>query len=228
VRKWQEINGMLTGQNVFLLGGGTSLIGFDRSKLDTAYVIAINHSIEHFPQAQSMIFGDKIFLSKTMFDLKTYPGKIFVSEKCIRSRPIDEMWENDNLYIFEDRRDEPTQNFKRGLFHPTSSGLLALNLAIQMKAKKIFLLGYDYYKDGGQMHFYEDYPHHKKYEESKLISKLKKFKYFDQWESRIINCNPISRIDDFKKASLEEVFGQTCYTGAERVEGPATQERQTV
>ena len=210
--RWNNINGMMKGQKVYILGSGTSLKNFDLSKLDGSFVIAVNHSIEYYPQAPAFLFGDKIFLHKSNFDIKNYQGLIFTSEKCQRSNPIEEMVGQDNLYIYEDRRDEPVENAKVGLFHPTSSGIMALNLAIQMKAKKIYLLGFDYYKDKGKMHFFPDMPHHEQYGEERLASKLKKFKYFEKWKGRIINCNPDSFIEEFQKESLEDTFGKDCYT----------------
>ena len=92
------------------------------------------HSIEHYPNAWGLIFGDKIFLSKTTFDLTQYKGFIFCSERCDRSNPIEQMIGQDNLYIFDDRRDEPILNAKMGLFHPTSSGLLAISVSAYSKA----------------------------------------------------------------------------------------------
>ena len=111
----------------------------------------------------------------------------------------------DNLYIFDDRRDEPILNEKMGLFHPTSSGILAISLALQMKAKKIYLLGFDYYFKGN-MHFYQDYDHHKKNKIERFQMKLKKFKYFEKWAGRIVNLNPQSAIQEFKKVQIDSVL----------------------
>jgi hypothetical protein len=206
--RWNLINNYFNNEkSVFLLGGGTSLSGFDLSKLDKEFVIAINHSIEVYPQAQALLFGDKIFLHKTTFDLDSYEGMIFCSEKTITSKPLQDIYPKENIFAFEDRRDEPLMNAKMGLFHPSSSGILTLNLALQMKAKKIYLLGYDYYKDkNNNMHFYEDYDHHRKYEEEKLVRKIHKYPYFERWKSKIYNLNPDSLIPTFQKLRLKDVF----------------------
>lgn len=196
---------MLEGKEVFLLGGGTSLNYFDLNKLKKHFVIAINHSIE-FYDAPYLIFGDKIFLHKTKFDLKKYKGIIFASDRCANSEPLQSMRDNKNIYYFECRRDEPVLNPKKGLYHPTSSGVLAINLALQMRAKTIYLLGYDYYFKSGSMHFYPDYEHHKKYDEERLKLKLKKFDKFDQWKNKIINCNPDSLVENFRKVKLSDIL----------------------
>lgn len=206
--RWNEINNYLSGErSVFLIGGGTSLRDFDFSLLDKEFTIAINHTIEHYPKAKCLLFGDKIFLHKTKFDFKSYDGMIFCNETCATSKPIQDLLPRDNIYLFETLRDDPVMNAKKGLYHPTSSGILAISLALQMKAKKIYLLGYDYYKLNGSMHFYPDMDHHMKYPEEKLIRKLIKFDKFEKYKNKIINLNPKSNIDMFQKKELSEVFG---------------------
>ena len=204
--RWNQINGMKKGEKIFLLGSGTSLKGFDLGKLKDCYVIAINHSIEHYPQADALIFNDKIFMKHTTFDLDGYRGLIFASEKCKDSKPFQDWGERDNLYFFNDNRDTPILNAKTGLYHPTSTGMSALNLALQMRARRIFLLGYDYYTDGDQRHFFEDYPHHKKYPIERIVKKLRRFRQFEKYKDKIVNCNRDSLIKAFPKHSLSEVF----------------------
>lgn len=206
--RWNIINNYLNNErSCFIIGGGTSLKGFNLSLLDKEFTIAVNHSIEHYPQASALLFGDKIFLHKTTFDLTTYEGLIFCSEGCSHSEPLQNMIPADNVFVFETLRDDPIMNAKKGLFHPTSSGIMAINLALQMKAKKIYLLGFDYYKVDGQMHWYEDYNHHKTYKEEKLQMKLKKFKNFDdKMRGKVINLNPDSSIVEFQKMDWRELF----------------------
>lgn len=206
--RWNEINGRLNGKEVFLLGGGSSLKGFDFNKLDKKIVLAVNHSIEYYPKAGMLIVADKIFFKYTTFDVTKYKGLLFISEKCKGTPPITEMWkaEKDNLYIYEDRRDEPTLNAKVGLFHPTSAGMQAITLALQMRAKHIYLMGYDYYKNNGNMHFYPDYEHHKRYDGEKMKQKLCKFSRFEPYYKKITNLNPDSLIEEFPKKRLSDIF----------------------
>ena len=200
-----NVNGHLKGQDVFLLGSGTSLRDFDFSKLQDKYVIAINHSIEHY-NAQAMIFGDKIFVTKTHFNFMKYKGHIFCSEKCLGTNPIQDI-HNENkrrLYVFKDRRDERSTNFKKGLFHPTSTGACAINLALIGGAKNIYLLGFDFYYNNG-IHFYQDYEHQGRMPEERMMLKLKKYAWFEKYDN-IINLNPKSNLDTFKKRPWQEVL----------------------
>lgn len=206
-RRHNKINGLLRGKPCVIIGGGTSLSGFDFNKLDTYYTIALNHSIETYPKAKALLFGDKIFLNKTTFDIRTYRGLIFASEKCTRTPPLDKMLGQDNVYIFNDNRMSPELNCKVGLYHPTSAGLLGLNLALQMRAAPIYLLGYDYYMAGERIHYFEDYDHHKKTTSQKLEAKTLKFAYFERYKNDVINCNPKSLVKIFKFKTLAECFG---------------------
>jgi hypothetical protein len=199
------------GQDIYILGSGHSLKGFDLSKLDGKNVIAINHSIEFYPKAQSLIFGDKIFLVKTTFDLKKYKGDIFTSSKNLTHKLLQEMKDQPNVHIFDDRRKEVSESFQHGLYHPTSTGLLAINLALVMGAKTIYLLGYDYTYDNGIIHYYDydekKYEHHYTYSEDRMQGKVTKFRGFQKSANKIINLNPDSFLNIFEKATLESVFG---------------------
>lgn len=205
--RFTHINGMLKGQDVYLVGSGPSLKDFPFYKLGGKYAIAINHTIEFFPDAWALLFGDKVFLAHTCFDVSKYSGLIFCSERCMTSRPIEQMIPADNVYIYRDRRDEPYTNSKLGLYHTTSSGIQALNLAIQMQAGKIYLLGYDYCFPHGERHFYGDiYAHHAKYPEDRVWAKVEKLERFKKWRDRIVNLSTISTIPYFEKRDWREVF----------------------
>ena len=201
-----RIRDMWPHQDVYILGGGTSLAGFNLKKLEGKNVIAINHTIEHFP-APVLFFGDKVFLNATTFDLRSYKGLICCAEKCQGTPPIQDMREQPNVIIFKERRDEPILNPRVGLYHPTSSGMMALNLALQMRAKMIYLLGFDYYWNNGRAHWHDEKPHHLRYPEDRLKQKLCRFARFGPWASRVVNCNKNSLVTEFRKVTLESVFG---------------------
>lgn len=204
------IDNSLAGQDIYLLGSGHSLKGFDFDKLNGKNVIAINHSIEYFPQASMMLFGDKVFLEKTTFDIKKYKGKIFTSFKNQTHKTVQELKETSDIHIFDDVRKAPSDSFEYGLYHPTSSGMLALNLALIMGAGRIYLLGFDYNYQGGIIHFYDydekQYKHHYTYPESKVQNKVCKFKPFEKWAGKIINLSMDSFINVFPKQHWQGVF----------------------
>lgn len=206
-----KIRDMRKDASIVIIGGGTSLKGFDFNRLNKEFTIAVNHTIEFYPQATCLLFGDKIFLhkyDKTKFNFDDYKGLIFARDTCKSSKPFQDwdLEEKENVYFFEGLRDEPSMNPRKGLFHPTSSGFLAMNLALQMGARKIYLLGFDYYKENEQMHFFKDHEHHIKYDSDRLERKLVKIPYFEKYRNRFINCSPKSKIDIFEKKHWSEIW----------------------
>lgn len=202
---YNEINGRHKGKDVYILGSGPSLAGFDLSKLDGKIVIAVNHSIEFYPSAQYLVFGDAIFLKTTTCDFSNYLGILVTPERHKDAAKLQVMPET-RKFFFEPRRDEVYLNAKKGLFHPCSSGIMALNLALQFRASEIFLLGFDYFYDKGNTHFFGNiYPHHTQYNENKIIKKTLKFRNFNRWRDSIYNCSLDSNVNDFGKISLDEI-----------------------
>ena len=203
--RYQEINGRHKNQDIYILGSGPSLTGFDLSKLNDKIVIAVNHSIEFYPQAQYLLFGDAIFLKKTSLDFKSYNGVVITPDRNHDAEKLNAI-SKDRKFFFETRRDQVYNNAKKGLFHPCSSGIMALNLAIQFRASRIFLLGFDYFYKDNITHFFGNiYPHHLEYKETKILKKTLKFRSFNQWRHIILNCSPESNVSDFKKISLDEI-----------------------
>lgn len=199
-----EINGRHKGQDIYILGSGPSLTGFDLSKLNGKTVIAVNHSIEFYP-ADYLVFGDAVFLKTTNFNFREYQGVIVTPDRHRDATKLNVI-PHDRKYFFEPRRDEPHVNAKMGLFHPCSSGMMALNLAIQFRAERIFLLGFDYCYNGNITHFFGNiYKHHTEYKETKVLKKTGKFFKFNKWRNMIFNCSDISTIKEFKKIPLDSI-----------------------
>jgi CMP-N-acetylneuraminic acid synthetase len=126
-----------------------------------------------------------------------------MSETASWQPETQQLLDNDNVYIFEKNRSTISKDIlKDGLFHPTNSGMLAMNLALIMNAKRIYLLGFDYKYRGNQMHFFPNYPHHDTYKEEKFIKKLDKMIHFLPYENKFINLNPNSNLNLFKKMRM--------------------------
>ena len=99
----------------------------------------------------------------------------------------------------------------------------AIDLAIQMGCKKIFLLGVDHYMAGKYSHFWEYFPVGKRPkvslggyrathdmqkamfdENQKTYSALDRFA--EKKEAKIFLCNPKSRVKSFDKIEFDQVF----------------------
>jgi hypothetical protein len=127
---------------VSIIGGGSSLIGFDFSRLQ-GKIIAINQAIK-YAKADMFIAIDTIVWSQ-------------------HEKELNEL-ENRGGYLLNDsRRYTPRQNFTRIILDPikdlriikaNNSGHLALAVALHLGAKKVYLFGFDGYI-GKQRHTYK-------------------------------------------------------------------------
>lgn len=198
---------MRKGKDCWIVGSGFSLNNFDFSKLDDKFTIGVNHVIEHYDNLDCLIFADRIFTKTTTYDLSKFNGLIFASEKTIYCDQMQEILNQDNVFIYQDNRTAISWNLEnQGLYHPTNSGMMAMNLALIMEAKPIYLLGYDYKYLAGNMHFYENKEHHNRYPEQKFIKKLDKMVRFSEYRDRFINCSMNSNLNLFTKKPLEDVL----------------------
>ena len=119
-----------------------------------------------------------------------------------RSRYHLETTKSTKVYYFSLNKHGVQKRFYDGLYQGASSGLCAINLALIMKARTIYLLGFDYDERAGVKHFYnkrgEDrYNNERPYHKGKCKAVARMYRVFSQYEN-IINCNPKSRIDHFK------------------------------
>jgi len=198
---------MLSGRDCFIVGSGSSLCGFDFNKLDKHFTIGMNHIVEHYDKLNCLLFADRIFVKTTPYDLSKFQGMIFASEKATYQPEIETIKNNDNFYIFQDNRGHLSTDIEKdGLYHPTNSAIMAMNLALIMNAKKIYLLGFDYVDKKGNRHFYPDYEHHKRYPMIKFLKKLDKMLAFVPHRDRFINLNPESGLNLFKKQNRSTVL----------------------
>jgi len=198
----KNLKNLKANEPCFLIGSGSSLAGFDFSQLDDYFTIAINHSIEHYPKAHALLFGDGAFLQRTKFNLNEYEGMIF----CSSNSGYFNRDQRNNVYRFKIQRTQVQGDFNSGLLFTMLSGTAAVNLAIIMGCSPIILLGFDLYvRDDGNNHFYEDIKGQRQPKGS-YAGKVKYFEKFQPWADRIINCSMDSLITTFRKQHVEEVL----------------------
>jgi len=203
----KAIDGMLKGQRCFIIAGGPSAKGFDMSRLDNEFTIAVNHTYEFYPKAKALIFVDTWFAREQAEREKilAFQGMVFASFRCAEFLPRDRK----NIYIFPQNNTQPSETLARGLYSGRLSALAALNLAIIMGADEIYLIGYDMkYSPDGSHHWYGTaHPSQDKYPEDSLQKKLPMFDNFAPWRDRIYNCSKDSAIKTFKKVDIEQILG---------------------
>lgn len=199
--------GMLEGQDCCIIGGGSSLKGFDFDKLKGKFVLAINHSV-YYTRSDAVIFIDRKFLKdndrKAVHFLNQYKGMIFAAW---RAKYFLDPTRSEKIYYFSLNKHGVQDRYFNGLYQAASSGLCAISLALIMRARKIYLLGFDYNDKAEVKHFYnkkgeDKHKNEKSYHGGKCKSVSRMYRIFAK-HGNIINCNPNSRIDYFKFGGIK-------------------------
>ena len=192
----------LAGQRCFILAGGPSVKKINLEKLKNEFVIAVNHSIEFYPQAQAFLFIDISMYEHAKNLIDNYKGLIFAS-----FRNVDRMKKRENLFFFPQNTQRPGKTIAEGLYSSKLSGLAAINLALIMGASKIYLLGYDMGYIGGEHHWYGQIDERQaKYSEENYHRKITAFDAFLPYKDIIFNCSRNSRLTQFQKVDFEEII----------------------
>ncbi len=133
--KWQD-------QDVFIIGGGHSLEPFDFNLLKSELTVGCNTAYQYGSEiCKICFFGDKKWWTKHKERLEQFKGAVFTS--CPQLQKDTTPW----LWIMGRRQRGFHQDV---LGWGKNTGLGAVNLALLLGAKKIFLLGFDMHlsKDG--------------------------------------------------------------------------------
>lgn len=198
---------MLEGKDCYIVGSGLSLRGFDFDKLKDKFTIAINHSVHYF-NSSAVLFIDGKFLKdddrKAMQMLSKYNGMIFAAFRS-KYHLMSSRSEN-NVYYFSLNKHGVQKEYYNGLYSGKSSGLCAINLALIMNARRIFLLGFDYDEGSESKHFYnkkgqDKFKNERSYTKGKCKSMISVFRIYAGYNN-IINCNPNSGITYFKYGGI--------------------------
>jgi hypothetical protein len=140
----------------YIVGGGPSLRQFPWHWLRDKTVLAINRAYEVCPQAALCYFQDKKF-----FDW--HGQRLLDSGIPLATGAREELGTTIHGQRFEGQRYVLTQ--LRGLTmqpgqlaYGNCSGYAAINLACQLGARQIYLLGYDMERHGDRYHWHDGYP----------------------------------------------------------------------
>lgn len=144
--------GAWTGRRCFIVGGGPSLRSFDWSLLDGELSIGINRAFERYTPTMMFCMDPRVWGWIVRGD--------FGEESTRRYEEFSglKVWMYasnfvfpDNIYTVRYAEVEPNGN---------NSGHAAINLAILLGAKEIYLLGFDMHGDhkGNQKWFHNGYP----------------------------------------------------------------------
>jgi len=131
---WKPVQTWL-GQDVFIIGGGDSLRKFDFNILKDECVIGCNTAFTLGHEICDVcIFGDATWFAKWRHELVNYKGTLFTNANQLAKSNIPWLWH--------------LSREMKGLHHNSlgwnkNTGASAINLALILGAKRIYLLGFD-------------------------------------------------------------------------------------
>jgi len=191
------------GQDVFVVGAGPSLASFDPQRLRGKNVIACNHTGFQLGAeiVKILFFSDHSFFLSQRPQLEAFGGWIVTSSPNL-TRLSSPDW-----LLGVNRRHDGLHREAVGF--GANSGCSAVNLALIMGAKRVFLVGMDCREINNQTHW--DGRHHNS-KNNKDVYRA----FLNGWEAissalpkvfpdrQIINATPGSAIEYFPRCSYED------------------------
>ncbi|MBC7909843.1 MAG: hypothetical protein H7Y30_05040 [Pyrinomonadaceae bacterium] len=205
-----KLDNLYEGLPIYVISTGTSLRGFDFTRLNGKITIGINRVIEYF-HPSILHFIDLTAQTTHAKALRNYNGMIIAGAGAVPAQTHANTFEiSRNIDTFEISRNMTStskkvgRSFSDGWFGG-GAGCTALHTAILLGGNPIYLLGYDYYEDNGR-HFDE-------YDESSNDPNLYLISFEgvsqisrENWIPQIYNCNPRSRLKCFPHLDIDTLL----------------------
>lgn len=191
-------------ETVFLIGGGPSAGPVDTSDLP-GYRIGVNDAALHKP-CDAFFSNDHNYALGIRASIEAFPGERHL---CVFQRHHEKFagWRDVKIW----RRVHglqpslaPLVLASGGHTTPGCSGYVALNLALQMGARRVVLIGYDFHD--AYNYFFTPDPYPRVSIPGVRASFREVAKQYRRLGVEVINANPDSAIDAFPRMSLEEAL----------------------
>lgn len=149
--RWSPTGHEWEGQDAYIIGGGESLSGFDFTSIQGKHVIGCNDAIRLGPSiCEICVFGDNDWYLRSKFDLQEFGNRIVCVATGLR---VQAPW----ITLFDRVTNGWGEGTKLGWYF--NVGTTAVNLAVNMGAKRIFLLGFDMQPGiRGRTHWHHHHP----------------------------------------------------------------------
>ncbi len=143
---------------VVIVGGGPSLKNFDLTGIEKFKSIAVNSAFKLVPNADILFYADTRWWRWNSADIKKVfgTGRIVSTSSCAAAFLDPSVVRMGRDYRYQDQ-DEPLSTTP-GYLSGSDSGYMAINLAVQMGASRIILLGFDMQFQGDETHWHPDHP----------------------------------------------------------------------
>lgn len=203
--KYSPVNKIWDDETIYIIGGGPSLKNFDWNLLKGKKIIAINRAYEVLPWAEVLYWTDSRFYKWYKSDIDMFGG---LKVTC---RPFPSM--PHSIALLKSGSSNKLDMRESYITHGNNSGYGAINLAVKLGAKKIYLLGYDMDSNPKLTHWHDGYQvNHNHTIYSKMITQFQGLdKELSKLNIEIFNANIKSKLDVFRKCSLEDSIYDRAY-----------------
>jgi hypothetical protein len=198
-----------SGQTVFVVGGGPSLVGFDFSGLAGRRCVAVNAAGYDLPAADILLFHDNSWFEANRELLDEWRGLLVTPSRHAKATAPDRV----RRVELAERPDFPIGCGPVRIGH--SSGQTAVSLAITLGAARVVLLGFDMQAREGRTHYHRDRPlytdeHTRK---TALVYATEFLPFWQGWSRaaravgcEVMNATPGSALDEFPLVDIEDVL----------------------
>ena len=195
----------ITGEwdEIFIIAGGSSLSGFDFTRLKDKFTVGVNDSAL-FAKTNALCSIDRNWLKGRYKHYKDFPG-----EKCFAINPsfnAKALIDPNAIYVHRKRGDG--MNERNNQLNGTNSGFATLNWAYHKNAKKIIMMGFDMCHVDKKRHWHTGYKWGSGATNSMYAAWAKDFavaaKQFKRSGTIVINVSPISIIEGFERGSIDD------------------------
>lgn len=191
-----------------VLAGGWSVRGLDLARLP-GFVIAVNDAGVLAPKVDAVVTMDRLWLEHRWDRLCELQRQTWVRPVCLNNIKDRPAW----LNIYQCDWRETRLSGAKGILNGTNSGLVALNLAYQMRPARVILFGFDMGRSPmGEAYWYPPYAYRPGGATSngKYAEWAGQFKpaaeAFERIGAEVLNASPASRIPAFKKVDPRAVL----------------------
>jgi hypothetical protein len=139
---------------VYIIGGGNSLRGFDFNRLRNSTVLAVNDAARYLPWATALFSLDHRWIKNQRKEIETFKGEKYLA--------VGESFDFDvapeAIYLRREHGKGFSINPERIYMGGGNSGFGAVNVALLQQSLRIILLGFDFCKHAGALHWHGEYP----------------------------------------------------------------------
>lgn len=203
--KLNKVGKIFDNSVVYIIGGGPSLKSFDWNQLRGKKIIAINRAYEVLPWAEVLYWTDSRFYKWYKTDIDKFGG---LKVTC---RPFPTM--PDSISLLKANNSRKLDMRDSYISHGNNSGYAAINLAVKLGAKKIYLLGYDMNSKKNESHWHDGYKsNHNHNIYPKMIAQFQGLeKELEKINVEVFNANPKSKLEIFRKCTIEDAIYDRAY-----------------